>query len=473
MAYEAIIAPITEVLSHPNSTNGLLLVRIAGSQVITTIPYNVGDLACFFAEGGALEHEYLYENSEYRYSTTLEANVRENKNPEKSGLFDENGRVRSIKLRGEISEGYIAPLSSFAYTGFDFSNIQGGWTFTELNGHKICDRYISPAQKRVIEQNALKAKESKSKQRKLIVQAPTFLEHYDTQQLKHAYHHIPQDALILVTEKLHGTSGRTGHLRVTREVALPFWKKALVKLNGFIGSIIFGNNPFSELLNPVHLTTDQYETISGSRRVAYLKAVTDSYYRDTTFREKIHKELEGRLLPGETLYYEIVGYQAPNSPLFYHNVKKDNVGNDIIKKYGTFLRAAQMDYSYGCNRELGEFKIYIYRITHTNDLGTTIDLGYEQRIARCNVLGIPHVPKIYYGFVSELTRNGTLNLLEVIEELAARPSNLSNQHISEGVCTEITHPNMMRTFKAKNFAFRYLEGIVKDDSNYIDIEEVS
>ena len=472
MSYSAIVAPVPSVVPHPNSDNGLKLVKIAGSQVITSVDYQVGDLAVFFPVGGRISDEYLFNNSEYRFSASLGSTVRPNKILGKSGLFDENGRVRSIRLRGEPSEGYIAPLSSFAYTGFDFSGCDGGWLFTELGTYAICERYVSPTQQRQLDRAATANKTPGI--RKKLVEAPTFLEHFDTKNFKYTYQHIPEDALILVTEKLHGTSGRTGNVLVRRELALSAFERTCARARAFFEYLPQGLvKAVQEAWLLPSVASAKYETISGSRRVAFLNEIKDGYHVGTGFREAIHQSLEGRLHKGETLYYEIVGYQAPNSPLFHHKMKKDGVGTALLKQFKAHLQSNNMEYSYGCNRELGEHRIFIYRITYTNKDGHQIDLSYPQRVARCNILGIPHVPMVYYGFLRNFLQVQGPDLLANMNALADAPSSLSDAHISEGVVVEITHPEMMTTLKNKAFNFLYLEDLIKEDDSFVDIEEVS
>lgn len=470
MSYHAIVAPITEVLPHPNSDKGLLLVRIAGSQVITTTPYQVDDLTIFFPEGGALDDLFLFHNSEYRYSATLERTVKPNKDPNKSGLFEDTGRIRSIKLRGEISEGYISPLSSVAYTGVDISTLQAGTIFTELNNVPICKRYVSPAQAK--REGTASPNAIKQRKQKIVM----FKEHFDTENLKYHYTKIPTDARVLITEKLHGTSGRTGNILVATTISTEGYKRVLNLFAIVLDLIVKGQiaPSFRKLWEDSQKTiSETYRTITGSRRVAFVEEKKDSYYIESTFRQRIHEQLEGKLHKGETVYYEIVGYQNPNSPLFHHTVKKDAVGTDLLKKFKNHLLGTTMEYSYGCNRELGECDIYVYRITQTNNDGYSVDLSYSQRLARCSLLGLKHVPRVFYGTIGELTRNGVLDLLNVCNELADRPSTLSDAHISEGICLEIEHPNMLKTFKNKSFNFRYLEGLIKDDETHIDLEEIS
>jgi hypothetical protein len=467
--YSGIFTVITAVEPHPNSDNGLKIVHIAGSQVISTVDYKVGDMACFFPEGGKFSNEFLYENSEYRYSSTTEASVRPNKEANKFGFFEESGRIRCIKLRGQVSEGYIAPLSSLEYTGFDFSTVHPGYLFTELNGRPICERYVSPAQQRLNENKDNKEKKIKRK----LAWAPTFIEHFDTENFKYNYKRIPKDAQILITAKLHGTSGRTGNVLVRREREINWYQTLAIRLGQICNNIAFGINPFDKIFQALDLTTEEYETISGSRRVAFIDKIVDGYHKGNGFRERIHESLTGVLHKGETLYYEIVGYQAPNSPLFHHNVKKDGIGAEILKQYKSYMNGSKMEYSYNCDAELGEHQIWIYRITHTNPDGHQIDLSYPQRLARCSVLGLYHVPRLFYGTVDELTLGGKIDFLEIVNNLAEQPSKQFPEHISEGVCIEVTHPELMRTFKNKAFKFLYLEGLTKEDDNYIDIEEVS
>ena len=53
-----------------------------------------------------------------------------------------------------------------------------------------------------------------------------------------------------------------------------------------------------------------------------------------------------------------------------------------------------------------------------------------------------------------------------------KPSLLDSSHIEEGVCLRIEH-DKMEIFKQKSFSFCVLEGIIKEDQNYIDTEEAS
>jgi hypothetical protein len=476
MSYAAILAPITEVRAHPNSDNGLKLVTIAGHQVITNNPdVAIGALFVFFPEGGQLSKEFLYENSEYRISSS--GPVGKNKDPKSSGFFEANGRVRTIKLRGEISEGYMVAPSNLRYTGWDLSSLPSGTTFTELNGHKICQKYVNDATQRRLNANSNPGQ----KRRKTIAM---FHEHYDTQNLRYNIHRLRPGMKVEFTEKLHGVSGRTGHFQVPHtlreEIANDHWfAKGLVTGLATIAGFFLRTN----ILDNERLS---WETVTGTRRVVLENGNGGprGYYSGTDFRQKIHDSLRDRLHKGETLYYEIVGFDKPGSALFSHHITPDNVGSGIIKKYKDHLFGGSMVYSYGCDRELGTCEVYVYRITMTNEDGTSIEYSREQIEARCELLGLKVVPFLAEGYLYEDEAFGTLMFhnirtqesmafSEACKLLSQGTSTLDKRHIREGVCARVTSKDLQNVFKYKGFEFCHLEGIAKNDDSVVDIEEAS
>lgn len=471
MSYTGIIAPVSEVRPHPNSDKGLKLVTIAGHQVITTSECQVGQLMAFFPEGGQLSEEFLFENSEYRMSSN--GPVGPNKDPNKSGLFEASGRVRTIKLRGEISEGYMVPLENLSYTDWNLSDLPSGTTFTELNGRPICQKYVNRATREKI------AKTSNNPQKKRKKEIPMFHEHYDTQNLRYNLHRLRPGMRIEFTEKLHGTSGRTGHVEVDVEVGqLPWYKRWACSISTWIDKTIIG-------LTESRITS--WETVSGSRRVVLANGEEGDrgYYSGTNFRQNIHNSLKSRLYKGETLYYEIVGYDRPGSPLFRHSVPKDNIGDSIRKQYKNSLRNnGDMEYSYGCDRELGNYEVYVYRITMTNEDGISIEYSREQIEARCELLGLRVAPNLGSGTLDFAEGRlmvrfyhgdewGYLPLNELCAHLASGPSTLDDRHIREGICVRVYSKDLQNVFKYKGFEFCHLEGITKNDDSLIDIEEAS
>lgn len=73
-----------------------------------------------------------------------------NANKEASpGFFEDNGRVKPIKLQGVPSEGFIMPIDSL-YKWLDFigeshevvTNLKEGTEFDSLDKHILCKKYV-------------------------------------------------------------------------------------------------------------------------------------------------------------------------------------------------------------------------------------------------------------------------------------------------------------------------------------------
>jgi hypothetical protein len=129
-----------------------------------------------------------------------------------------------------------------------------------------------------------------------------------------------------------------------------------------------------------------------------------------------------------------------------------------------------MLYKYGCN--VGEAKIYIYRITRTDKLGNTVELSWPQVKARCTQLGINYVPEMVVSVSGNeiYLDNGTPPYKNYFES----HSQLDSSHIMEGVAIRVETPDGRTYFlKEKSYTFKVLEGIIKEQDDYIDTEEIS
>ena len=167
------------------------------------------------------------------------------------------------------------------------------------------------------------------------------------------------------------------------------------------------------------------------------------------------------MFQGETLYFEIVGYKGPGSSIMGSHGIKDK---SLKKKYGS-----EMTYSYGCDRDAGEYKILVYRITQQGHNGNTIELSQQQLQRRCDTLGLSVVPLIKGPFVYD----GDLDaLLSLCERESRGSSTLDEKHIREGVVLRIEDQHST-AMKYKSFWFCELEGIKKNDDNYVDPEEIA
>ena len=156
---------------------------------------------------------------------------------------------------------------------------------------------------------------------------------------------------VVVTTKLHGSSGRV-----------------------FYGPINKPQSWWQKLLNITPKTKYGYAT--GSRRV--VKTIDgdekpgDHYY-DTNIWASTQSIFEDKLNPGETVYFEIVGYTPQGAtihPCQYTHKLKPFFSEEEYAKYEEVYGDSISMY-YGCKE--GTYKVYVYRMTLTNELGTFVD----------------------------------------------------------------------------------------------------
>lgn len=370
-------------------------------RVITDLSVQVGDECVFFPSGLVIDPMFLHNNNLYRHEIL-------NKNPESNtGYFDDNGRVRTIKLKGVYSEGFVAPLHYFDYIeGPKNFVLEAG--FTSVNNVPVCGVYINKATE------ALSKKEAKAKGLdKTAYIAPVFPKHFETHRIQNkARITFPEGTKIVVTEKLHGTSGRTGYVRAEDVPRLSKAKNYLLKFLAWSVSLVGGNISFAK---------DLY--VSGTRNTI---CPPHSFTGTPSFRLKMHNKLVGKLKIGEIVYYEIVGFQEGGKAIQSYTDKKGNF----------------QPFSYGCKP--GECEIYVYRITNTLLDGTVVDISWDALVKRCAELNIKHVPVVEFPVDQVFTPDGEFSskLLPLLD--AFKQSTLDN-HIAEGFCFRAERPGLSTT----------------------------
>lgn len=163
---------------------------VLGNQVIVSKDTKVGDIGVFFDCELQLDEKYCAENNLFRKKEL-------NKDKDKAGYIGDNRRLKVEKfMKIAKSEGLFMPLSSLEYTGHDISKLKAGDTFDELNGVKICQKYINEKTRRFMESNRVKKPKA--------IQAPTFIPHVDSENIKYYWDAIPKGALITLSSKSHG-----------------------------------------------------------------------------------------------------------------------------------------------------------------------------------------------------------------------------------------------------------------------------
>lgn len=206
--YQAIVSKIN-THKHPNADK-IQLGTCFGFQVVVGLNIQDGDLGVFFPTDGQLSDEFCKKNNLY-------PQFDKDGNRVGGGFIDpKNRRVRAQNFRGAKSDGFWVPLSYFDY--LPKAHLEEGFTFTELCGRPICNKYVNPATTKAIKYSQAKGL------RFSIKETPLFPMHEDTRQLKYFIGQIPEGSTIWITEKLHGTSGRTGNA-ITPEINTSVWKR--------------------------------------------------------------------------------------------------------------------------------------------------------------------------------------------------------------------------------------------------------
>lgn len=424
--YKAIVSAIT-VRPHGNA-HSLQLGLVHGHQVVVGLDVKDGDVGVFFPCDGQLSDAMCRANHLYSESAALSLGIPPSEVP-KFGFFSEKRRVRAQKFRGEKSDGFWVELDSLAWTGIDVSVLSPGDMIDELNGKVVCEKYFTPATLR-----AMKGGTPKTEKLTSVI----FPKHVDTAQFRYFVGGIPKGSLITITEKIHGTSGRYGHVLESRK--LVGWRRVLSRLLGRGTS------------------TKRWVHLNGSRNVTLLEDTGPGFYGSHEFRYDVTKNLS--LHKGEIVYFEIVGWVNETTPIMPPHPIDDK---EVKKKYG-----AQMSYTYGCPP--GVHALYVYRITRLNEDGVETELSWTQTKLRARELGLQVVPEVAPAFVYDGKPEG---LEETVGTLMEGDSTLDARHIREGVVLRIEGENGTTYLKSKQWLFGILEGYLKDDETSVDLEESS
>ncbi len=425
--YCAYITTIRNIRKH-NNADRLLCCEIFGNNVIVDQSYKQGDRVIYFPTDGQLGKEFAEKNNLVRVKD-------ENGNNTGGYLDPEKRNIKAIKLRGEQSDGLVLPITVLS-DYVDINTLNDGDQITVLDGYEICRKYI-PKRNRSRSSGNTTGKKKKESDEK--VKYPYFEEHIDTAQLAYNEQAFHEGDIIYLTQKLHGTSFRVSNC---------------------IEETITKRNPIIRFLFHKNVKVERkYNVVSGSRRVI-LRDFDGGFYGSNQFRKKYNDFFCNKLPKGMTVYGEIVGWIDENTPIMPKCSNSKVKDKEFSKIYGE-----ETIFSYGC--EPGDNKCYIYRITMTNEDGVAIELPTEETIRWCERLGCEYVPlleKFLYTTWEDLNER-CKKYLDIPEPLA------NGKHVTEGVVVRIDNRSKFTAFKTKSFAFKVLEGIIKDTADAPDIEE--
>lgn len=333
--YAATIVAVRSTVVLPKLDN-LVGVPVHGYQALVSKDTAVGELAVLFTAETQLSDDYAYYNNLHRHGEL-------NADPEVTGYLENNRRVKALRLRGNISNALLMPLSSLEFTGFPLDELAEGDSFDELGGWEICNKYVPPAARA----QKFAAPVLRVTPR---VDEVHFPKHFDTANFFRNVEQVDPFGQVVVTQKLHGTSVRIGHTVVKRKLT---WKDRLAKRLG------------------VAVQEQQYDYVYGSRNVVKDPDNPDAPtgFYSTDIYSQVGKRLRGSIPKGYLVYGEIIGW-AGDTPI-------------------------QPGFTYQLPR--GESRLYVYRVVHVNPSGRAVDLTWEQVKAFCLEIGADYVPELWVG----------------------------------------------------------------------------
>lgn len=173
--YAARIDRIAEIHKIPNA-DSIVKAVIGTDTVVVGIDTKVGDIVVFFPAGSCICEKYLRTNNLYQdpllnsnsdayiqnwnQITALQAepikteehiskiSELEARMKHMKGFFDNKGRVRIIKLRGQESTGFVAPVKTLEDTFPELSKCiwsrHLGEFVDQIGNERLCWKYVPP-----------------------------------------------------------------------------------------------------------------------------------------------------------------------------------------------------------------------------------------------------------------------------------------------------------------------------------------
>ena len=349
--YCCTIVQIDNIHDIPNADN-IVRTVIYGNNVIISKDIKIGDKLIYFNSGTKLNPEFckynnLYSNTEYNADPTAKPGY----------LSYKQNRVKAIRLRSVISDGFLLPVNSLNnikelfYNNFAKLNV--GDTFTTINGVNICEKYIVEVRN---SNPGGKAPKAENKFNRLVNNQ--FYLHGDTENLRRNIHKLNPNDIIGIHYKKHGTSAVFANIPTKRP--LKWYEKLLQKLGVKIDNIV-------------------YDVIYSSRNVIknkYINTETGSGFYGEDVWKLVADEIGDKIPKNYSIYGEIIGFLPSGASI-------------------------QKGYDYGCDP--GYFKFYVYKISVVNPDGKVIYLTDKQIEEYCEKIGLLYKDTfIYYGKAKDI-----------------------------------------------------------------------
>ena len=398
---------------------------VFGNNVIIGKDVKEGDVMLYFNSGTKLNPEFckknnLYSNTEYNADPTAK----------KGYLSYKQNRVKAIKLKDIISDGFLLPINSLNnvkelfYNNFAKLNI--GDTFTDINDINICEKYIV-APPRNSNPSGTAPNKNTVKLKDLLVK-DQFRLHTDTAHFARNLNKFSPSDNIVITRKYHGTSGISSHVLIQRSLSLIerllVWFGINIPTTEY-GYIYSSGKPKSGLPKGVF----------NSKELSTYNNTNKSFYSENYWLKAFNK-LKPSLEKGITLYYEIVGEGIQGA-----------------------------SYTYGFEHE-----IFVYRITQTNIDGIVYEFSWQQVKDYCNKYGIKYVDEYWSSSYTNLDAAYSFKETNIVDCLSKTYLNKSfpDCKVDEGVCIRNERTNEIFKLKSPDFILGESNSAEKEEINVED-----
>lgn len=243
------ICTVNAVAPHPNADR-LELAYVKGWQcVVPKGQYKEGDLCVYIPIDSVLPHN-------------VEAIIF----PEGSKVTLSKSRVKTIRLRGAISQGLMVSTELLSV-----ANLPVGTDCSKFLGITKYEPPVSASPQRNLQQKSKKQCN------------PHFKKYTSIENFKNFNEVFAEGDKVVITEKIHGTNFRAGYVPTK---ANTLWKKIL---------------KFFRVL-------PEYEFVYGSHNVQLQDNPRPVYYSTDVYTETVNKyDLKSMLLEGEVIYGEVYG----------------------------------------------------------------------------------------------------------------------------------------------------------------------
>lgn len=347
-------------ISPVENADRLMKTTINGYDIIVDNSYKIGDIVIHFTSETVICKDFLSKNNLYGWDNWEENDIsdlirlllcysEDEKSDEEMkkaykdkarslcGFFNKSGRVKTIRLRGQISNGFIVKYNIMDdYIGKKMPwDIMIGKTFDTVNGKLFCWKYIPPVKELFIKSNVSRwnklMKRINRHTNRLI--PGQFELHYFTKKLNDEITYFKPDDEVSITVKCHGTSGVFSNVLWKKE--MPWYKKILTKIG-------------------VMYNDKEYKDLYASRSVIKNREINTNAndYYGTDIWGDVNEAIKSHISKGMTVYGEIVGYITGTEKMI------------------------QIGHDYGC--KVGQWKFMPYRITQTDKFGNKTEWDVDK-----------------------------------------------------------------------------------------------